>query len=50
MLVPQAHLRYVLTHPPEHPINRVSELLLWHIAEHLVLLLHNSEILIANYR
>ena len=35
-LDPQAYLRYVLTHLPEHPSSRVAELLPWHVAEHLV--------------
>ena len=34
-LDPQAYLRYVLTHLPEHPSHRVAELLPWHVAEHL---------------
>lgn len=36
IVAPQAYMRYVLTHLPEHPSNRVAELLPWHVAEHLV--------------
>ena len=35
-LDPQAYLRYVLTHLPDYPSNRVADLLPWHVAKHLV--------------
>jgi transposase len=34
-LNPEGYLQYVLEHIPDHPINRIDELLPWHIAEKL---------------
>lgn len=32
---PQAYLRYVLTHIADYPVNRISDLLPWHVADKL---------------